>query len=532
MTFSRQILAGLALGILTGLFFGERAAALKWAADGFVKLLQMMVLPYITVSIVASLGSLRPAELRTLGLRAAAVIGGLWLLALAFAFLIPLTFPAVQNASFFSSSLVERRPAFDFVDLYIPGEPVQLPGEQRRAGRGPLLAHPGHRAGRCRTPGAPARRPAGRQGRDLGGHALRHSPDALRTVRDCGQRGGHAEPGAVGPPADLSRGVRRGGAAGQPVGAPGTGRRAHADSSQGCPRRVARLAHHRVHRRRSVHRAAGPHAGQPHAPRPASSRRRGAGPADGGHRAGLLQLPAHGEAPVPELHPLRRMVRRRAGAAVGLSAAGARRARDLLRQPHRGRAVSARPVPDSRRYVSAVSRDRRHQLARGIARGGGAHADGGAARRLRRHRPPSLAARTAPVVRRPHRRARRRGHRRHAPAVCDGPSAGVLEGQGAGVDAPAPGAGRRPPWRAPSSPADPSRTCRRSRPSTRARCCASATCPTRCRSRSSTSSGDLVGFDVELAHRLAREMGVGLAFVPVGSRAAWRRSSRRATATS
>jgi hypothetical protein len=40
VTFSRQILTGLAGGILTGLFFGERAAALKWAADGFVKLLQ------------------------------------------------------------------------------------------------------------------------------------------------------------------------------------------------------------------------------------------------------------------------------------------------------------------------------------------------------------------------------------------------------------------------------------------------------------------------------------------------------------
>ncbi len=67
MTFTRQILAGLALGTLTGLFFGEKAAALEWAADGFVKLLQMMVLPYITVSIVASLGSLRRSEIRTLG---------------------------------------------------------------------------------------------------------------------------------------------------------------------------------------------------------------------------------------------------------------------------------------------------------------------------------------------------------------------------------------------------------------------------------------------------------------------------------
>jgi Na+/H+-dicarboxylate symporter len=123
MTSSRRILIGLIGGILTGLFFGEQAAALKWAADGFVRLLQMMVLPYITVSIVASLGSLGYQEVRTLGLRAMAVIGGLWLVALLFAFLIPLTFPSVQNASFYSSSLVERRATFDFVDLYIPANP-------------------------------------------------------------------------------------------------------------------------------------------------------------------------------------------------------------------------------------------------------------------------------------------------------------------------------------------------------------------------------------------------------------------------
>ena len=82
MTFSQQILIGLVSGILTGVFFGERASATAWVADGFVKLLQMMVLPYITVSIIASLGSLKPAELRTLGLRMAAVIGGLWLVAI------------------------------------------------------------------------------------------------------------------------------------------------------------------------------------------------------------------------------------------------------------------------------------------------------------------------------------------------------------------------------------------------------------------------------------------------------------------
>ena len=123
MTFSRKILVGLALGILVGLFFGEQALALKWAADGFVKLLQMTVLPYVTVSIIESLGSLGAADARRLGVRAGAVLVALWVVALTFAMLVPLTFPSTETATFFSTTLLDRRPPFDFVDLYIPANP-------------------------------------------------------------------------------------------------------------------------------------------------------------------------------------------------------------------------------------------------------------------------------------------------------------------------------------------------------------------------------------------------------------------------
>ena len=58
MSFSTKILVGLVSGVLVGLFFGEHAAVLKVVADGFVKLLQMAVLPYITISIITSLGTL------------------------------------------------------------------------------------------------------------------------------------------------------------------------------------------------------------------------------------------------------------------------------------------------------------------------------------------------------------------------------------------------------------------------------------------------------------------------------------------
>ena len=123
MSQSRKILIGLAAGVATGLFLGERASALQWAADGFVKLLQMTVLPYVTLSIVVSLGSLTYEQAATLGRRAGAVLLGLWGLALIYTFLIPLAFPDVQTASFFSTTLLDRRPPFDFVSLYIPSNP-------------------------------------------------------------------------------------------------------------------------------------------------------------------------------------------------------------------------------------------------------------------------------------------------------------------------------------------------------------------------------------------------------------------------
>ena len=48
---------------------------------------------------------------------------GVWRLAAVF--LMPLTFPAIQNAFFFSTTLVEERAPLDFVALYIPSNPFQ-----------------------------------------------------------------------------------------------------------------------------------------------------------------------------------------------------------------------------------------------------------------------------------------------------------------------------------------------------------------------------------------------------------------------
>jgi Na+/H+-dicarboxylate symporter/ABC-type amino acid transport substrate-binding protein len=123
MSPSARILAGLGAGVLVGLFLGDLAGVFKWAADAFVRLLQMTVLPYVTLSIIGSLGALDGKVARALGYRAGAVIIALWAIALTFALLVPLAFPSIESASFYSTSLIERPQPFAFVDLYIPANP-------------------------------------------------------------------------------------------------------------------------------------------------------------------------------------------------------------------------------------------------------------------------------------------------------------------------------------------------------------------------------------------------------------------------
>ncbi len=122
-SFTRQILIGLAIGIAAGILLGEDARFFRYAVDGFIRLLQMTVLPYIAVSLVADIGSLDGTKARNLFLRVGALSMLLWILALAAVFLMPLAFPLIQSASFFSTTLIESRPPFDFVSLYIPSNP-------------------------------------------------------------------------------------------------------------------------------------------------------------------------------------------------------------------------------------------------------------------------------------------------------------------------------------------------------------------------------------------------------------------------
>ncbi|MGH7492215.1 MAG: cation:dicarboxylate symporter family transporter [bacterium] len=120
MSLSTKILIGMGLGILAGIFFGEDVAFLKVAGDAFVLLMQMTVLPYIMVSLITGLGGLSLKEAAALARKGGVVLLLLWGIGLVMVLLMPLAFPNWEMASRFSTSLIEQRPPFDFLGLYIP----------------------------------------------------------------------------------------------------------------------------------------------------------------------------------------------------------------------------------------------------------------------------------------------------------------------------------------------------------------------------------------------------------------------------
>jgi len=125
MSLSTQILMGLAGGLACGLFFGEQVAFLHWLGDAFVLLLQMTVLPYVMVSMIAALGQLNRRQALLLARSAGLFFLVLWAIGLGLAMALPLAFPDWQSASFFSQNLVQKPHTIDFLSLYIPANPFR-----------------------------------------------------------------------------------------------------------------------------------------------------------------------------------------------------------------------------------------------------------------------------------------------------------------------------------------------------------------------------------------------------------------------
>ncbi|ETX07562.1 MAG: hypothetical protein ETSY2_10500 [Candidatus Entotheonella gemina] len=118
-----QVVIALALGLAAGIFFGELTAPLKGVGKAFILLLQMTVLPYIMLSLITGLGHLNYREVKSLGLKVGSLLLLSWGLAFVAILVMPLAYPALETASFFSTSLVKVPESVNFLELFIPSNP-------------------------------------------------------------------------------------------------------------------------------------------------------------------------------------------------------------------------------------------------------------------------------------------------------------------------------------------------------------------------------------------------------------------------
>jgi Na+/H+-dicarboxylate symporter/ABC-type amino acid transport substrate-binding protein len=123
LSLATQVLIGFIVGVASGVFFGDLIAPLGIAGDAFIGLLQMTVLPYVFVSLILGIGRLSSGNAGILIKHSMILLGVLWLVALSFIVIMPLAYPQVESGSYFSTSLVEPSPKFDFINLFVPANP-------------------------------------------------------------------------------------------------------------------------------------------------------------------------------------------------------------------------------------------------------------------------------------------------------------------------------------------------------------------------------------------------------------------------
>jgi Na+/H+-dicarboxylate symporter len=115
-----RILIGLLLGIATGIFFGELCEPLRVVGEIFVGLMQMTVLPYIIVALIANVGRLSIEKGKTLLGRAVIVWTGLVVVGATILMAMSLAFPERQVPAFFSAYLIEPPAQANLLNLFVP----------------------------------------------------------------------------------------------------------------------------------------------------------------------------------------------------------------------------------------------------------------------------------------------------------------------------------------------------------------------------------------------------------------------------
>lgn len=120
LSMGQQVVIALLLGVMAGVFFGEMTKGIKVIGDIYIGLLQMMVLPYIIISLIGGIGKLTLEQAKQLAKYAVVVLLMMWAVVGTVLVLLPLALPDLTSASFYSSSLVEPAKQVKLINIFIP----------------------------------------------------------------------------------------------------------------------------------------------------------------------------------------------------------------------------------------------------------------------------------------------------------------------------------------------------------------------------------------------------------------------------
>ncbi|MGE3953668.1 MAG: cation:dicarboxylase symporter family transporter [Parachlamydiales bacterium] len=120
MTLPYQILTGIALGVVAGLFFGDLMSPLMPIGDGFILLLKMSILPYIFFALIHGIGSLQVSQAKRLLKYGAVFLVPIWIIVLGTMFAMTLSFPPQKEISHFAAQTTSGAIPGGVLRLFIP----------------------------------------------------------------------------------------------------------------------------------------------------------------------------------------------------------------------------------------------------------------------------------------------------------------------------------------------------------------------------------------------------------------------------
>ncbi|HWQ20472.1 MAG TPA: cation:dicarboxylase symporter family transporter [Methanotrichaceae archaeon] len=120
LSFNAQIFIGILFGILAGVFFGDSCSVFKPFASAFIRIMQITVLPYLIVNLIAGIGGMDRGEAKNIAIKGGMVMLLFWALGAIAFYSMQFTFPHLSRASFFSTSEITKLADFDLIDVFIP----------------------------------------------------------------------------------------------------------------------------------------------------------------------------------------------------------------------------------------------------------------------------------------------------------------------------------------------------------------------------------------------------------------------------